>query len=151
MREDSPPMFLEPKSLLNSSVRPSRRPAMRARSRLLLMLPPPSSTRMANMISTSRTPTPILQNGSLASSSQTSTSATLRSTPSSLSRIPSIKTIGRLGPTSTLRVASKSSAMTLRSQTPSVSRLLSRRKLATVSCSRSTRSGRSPSPSRRKF
>jgi len=77
------------------------------------------------------------------------TSATLRSTPSSLSRTPSTKMIGKLGPISPPIVAFRSSETTSLSPTLSVSRLPLRRRLAMASCLRSTRS--EPSLSRFKL
>lgn len=47
-REDSPPTFRVPRSLSSFSLRPSRRPAMLARSRSVSMSLRPSSTRTAS-------------------------------------------------------------------------------------------------------
>ena len=111
MREVSRPMFLALMSHSNSSPKPSKRQASRARSKLPSTLLPPNFTRRVNMISTSRTPTLTLASGSPAWNSLISIWATSRSTPLSRLRIPSTKMTGRLGHISPSKAVSKSLEM----------------------------------------
>lgn len=134
MREVSHPTSPVPTSPLSFSLRPSRRLVMKAKSRLASMLLLPSSTRRASTILTSRTPTPIPPSGSPARSWQIYTLGISTSTQSCLLRIPSIRMTGRPGLISPPKAASKSSVMISLSPTPSVSRLLSKRRLATACC-----------------
>ena len=108
----SHPTFLVPKKPLSSSLRLSRRLAMRERSRSHSMLLLLSSTRRASTTLTSRTRTPTPPNGSLARNSPISTWASSRNTRLFPLKIRSTRTTGRRGLTSRRRAVSRLSVMT---------------------------------------
>lgn len=103
------PTFRPPRRLLTSSPRPLSKLVTLARSRSPLTLPPASSTRPTTRSTTltSRTLSPTRASGSPTSSSPTSTSLLLPSTPLSASRIPSPRTTGRPGATSSRPLTSR--------------------------------------------
>lgn len=101
--------FKPQRRLLTSSPRPLSRLVTPARSRSPSTLLPASSTRPTRRSTTltSRTLSPTRASGSLMSSSPTSTRLLLPSTPLSASRIPSPRTTGRPGATSSRPLTSR--------------------------------------------